>query len=721
MTPTLLQPRIPDALPVEVDPPRIYALPSRKSRPPSDERGSGLKPLEYLRYRWATVVFLGGLLAGVLAFTAYSVIPAKYTTYSIIRVSPQDPRIYYNEDPHGRGDFNSYLKTQAGLLRSHFVLTAALRDPEVAALPMLKEQVDPVRFLEEELQIDFSDGSELIKPKLAGDDPRAITMIVNAIHRAFFTEVVEAERRRKQNRLKQIDDSVASLQRDLEKKLPPGGAGKPADQPAESLPGVGPSVAAAQVARLREKLDNAEVRQKQLEDEKKRLARKRENVAAELPPVPPGFVAQLEADPLIVGINRQVGLWQRQLSYLVETSGSRTGPGAKELTQKITEAAQDRERVRKERIEEFQKTQLLEVARKLQLDDDKIDAELSALKIVQEKTRGEMKEYETKLASILPDGETLKDFGKVDRKSQSVIIEGLMNQKNLLQLELAAPARVMPIQEAAVPMKREMKKQLLGTAAACLFGFALVGLGVVAFESRVRRTMSLADVQKTTLGPIIGAIPAVPSATGEPTPELALAEEAIEKTRANLMQQFGKPGGKVVLVTSAIAGEGRCFLARELALSFARAGGQTLLADFDLRNPTMHEPFDVANESGFCELLTGEADLPTAAKVTPYGIALVTAGQWSDVVRQYLSTDRVAAVLGELRNRFDFVIVNGHPILAVAETALAGQGADAVVLTVEKYESRLPLVTRAQEKIASLAPEAFGVVVLGASHDECLQ
>ena len=61
-------------------------------------------------------------------------------------------------------------------------------------------------------------------------------------------------------------------------------------------------------------------------------------------------------------------------------------------------------------------------------------------------------------------------------------------------------------------------------------------------------------------------------------------------------------------------------------------------------------------------------------------------------------------MLGELRARFDYVIVNAHPILAVAETSLAGRAADAVVLTVEKYESRLPLVSRAQEKIAALAP-----------------
>jgi succinoglycan biosynthesis transport protein ExoP len=720
MTPAVLQSRIPDALPVEVDPPRVLNLPPRLPEAPP-ESGSGLKPLEYLRYRWATVVFLGGLLAGVFAFTAYSLIPAKYTTYSIIRVAPQDPRIYYNEDPNGRGDFNSYLKTQAGLLRSHFVLTAALRDPEVASLPMLKQQADAVRFLEEELQIDFSDGSELIKPKLAGDDPRAITMIVNAIYRAFFSEVVDAERKRKQARLKQMDDSVASLQRDLERKTPPPVPGKPGELPPESLPGVGPNLAASQLARLREKLDNAELRQKQLEDEKKRLVRRHDNLAAELPTLPAGFVAQLEGDPAIAGINRQVASWQKQLNYRVELSGDPNGLGVKELKQKISEAAQERERIRKERIEEFQKTQLQEVARKLKADDEKIDSDLAAVAIIQEKTRAELKEYKSNLVNILPEAEGPKDFAKVDRISQSEIISGLMQKRNLLQLELTAPARVIPVQEAAVPMKREMKKQLLGTIAAGLIGFGLVGLGVVAYESRVRRTMTVADVQKVTLGPILGAIPAVRTAAGQPTADLALAEEAIEKTRANLMQQFGTPGGKVVLVTSALTDEGRTFLVRELALSFARAGGQTLLVDFDLRMPTLHEPFEVANEVGFCELLTGESDLPSAAKILPYGIALLTAGRWADVVRQYLSADKIAAVLADLRARFDFVIVNAHPILSVAETSLAGRASDAVVLTVEKYESRLPMISRAQEKIASLAPDAFGVVVLGANRDECLQ
>lgn len=720
MTPTTIPARIPEAIPVEVDPPRIYTLPPRPAEAPAEEGGVRLNPLRCLRYRWATVVFLGGFLASVLGFTAYSLIPAKYTTYSIIRVAPQDPRIYYNEDPHGRGDFASYLKTQAGVLRSHFVLAAAIRDPEIAALPMLKSQEDPIRFLEEELQIEVADGSELIKPKLSGDDPRAITQIVNAIHDAFFSEVVEAERRQKKARLETIEANITRMEQDLQ-KFAPAKPAKADDQPAESLPGVGPSLAASEMTRLRGKLSAAEVRQKELEEQKLRLARRKENPQAELPPVPPGFVAQFDGEPALVGISKQVALWQKQMNYLLDLNPDQNNPGVRELKRKITEAAQERDRVLKERVEEFQKTQLQEVARKLQADEDKIDAELASLRVLQEKTRMEMKEYEAKLAAILPEAETPKDFNKAETKSRSEIIMGMMDKANLLRLELSAPNRVESRQKAAVPMKREVKKQLLGTAAAAVFGFALVGLGVVGYESRVRRTMSVADVQKATLSPILGAVPAVRTVTGQPTRELALAEEAIEKVRTNLVQQFGRPGPKVILVTSALADEGRTFLARELALSFARAGGQTLLVDFDLRNPTLHDSFDVPNPVGFCELLSGETDPPTAIQHPPHGIALLSAGKWSDVVRQYLSPDRIDTALIELRARYDYVVASAHPVLAVAETALSVRAADAVVLTVEKYESRLPLVARAQEKIAALAPEAFGIVVLNASRDESLQ
>ena len=729
MTPTTLPtaPRfpdvIPDAIPVEMDPPRVYTAPPRLPEAPAEEStGGGLKPLEYLRYRWMTVVFLGGLLGGAFALAAYLTIPAKYTTYSIIRVSPQDPRIFYNEDPQGRSDFASYLKTQAGMLRSHFVLNAAIRDPEIAALPMLREQPDPVRFLEEELLVDMQDGSELIKPKLSGDDPKAITMIVNSIHDAFFREIVEAERTRKQARLAAMETAIDRMQTDLEKQSAKPKDGKEEAKPAESLPGVGPALAASQLTRLREKLDAIDVRRRQIEAEKVRLAKRKENMEAELPGAPPGYYASLDNDPAVAGISRQLAQWQKQLTFQMELNADPKNKGILELKQKIADQTAEREKLKKARMDEYRESMREETKRRLEGEGEKMDAELVAAKIVHEKTASEIEEYEAKLAAILPPGEGgTRDFMKVDSTSRASIISQMMEKANLLRLELAAPSRVQAFQKAAAPMKKDIKKQLIGTAGGLLAGLMLVGFGVVAYESRVKRAMTLADVQKTTLGPILGAIPMVNPTADAPTPEMALAEEAIEKVRANLMHQFGRAGGKVILVTSAVTEDGNGFLSRELALSFARAGARTILVDFDLRSPTLHDLFDVPNDTGFTAFLSGEADLPGAAQVTPYGMAVLPAGPWSDHVRQHLSAEKLGMRLGQLRDSFDAVIVNAHPILSVAETALAGRSADAVLLTVEKFESRLTHVSRAQEKIATLMPDAFGVVFLGASRDECLQ
>ena len=148
-----------------------------------------------------TVVFLGGSLAFAMAFTAYSLIPAKYTTNSLVRVFSDNPVVHSVENAQARsGDFNIYLKSQAAMIKSHFVLNAALRDPNVAALPMLRAQSDPVRYLEEELKVESTEGSEILKISLSGDDPQAIAKIVNSIQEAYFREVVDEEVLRKKSR-----------------------------------------------------------------------------------------------------------------------------------------------------------------------------------------------------------------------------------------------------------------------------------------------------------------------------------------------------------------------------------------------------------------------------------------------------------------------------------------------------------------------------------------
>src|SRR5262245_16899707 len=694
-------------------------LHSPRSLPPGDEtEGGGSKVLAYLKYRWVTVLFLGGALASALSLAAWNLIPSKYTTTAMIRVYADNPVVYHNENPLSRSDFNTYLKTQADMLRSHYVLAAAIRDPGIAELPMLREQVDPIRYLEEELRVETKEGSEIIKVSLSGDDARSIAAIVNSIQSAFFREVVDDELKRKKARLVLLEDTMPSMQKDVKQRYTNLQNAETPQKPSEVTQAISAQLASGQVVRLKEMLFNAEADIKTYSARRDGLLARLNNLAAELPPMAT-LMETVDADPKVQAYSKQLEQHQNSLDYFITKLGADPNhPAVVDLRQKIGEAQEHREQHRKAKYSDLEKTQTQVVLKRLHLELEDVKAAISNLGARKEQTEKLIDEYQAVVANPAGPEERPVDFLRVDIKEREGIIKGMIDKANLLHLEVNAPARVRPFQTAAVPLKKEMKKQIMAAALAGLFGFALVGFGVVTYESRVRRALSLDDVQKATLGPVIGVVPGVGAPAEPAAPNEGIAE-ALDKTRCVLQQQFDRPGCKLILVGSALRDEGKSFLAWQLAASFAHAGTRTLLVDFDLRSPSMHGFAQVPNEAGFCETLAG-ADGAALIQTLPTGLHLMTAGQWSEGIRPLLVPERLGPMLGRLRDRFDCIIVNAHPVLAVAETSLAIRFADAVLLAVEKHESRLPLVARAQDKVANLAPDSFGVVFLGASADECL-
>jgi succinoglycan biosynthesis transport protein ExoP len=718
--------RVPEAPSDEgtvIGPIRIHTPPPPRpvaySDAPPPAPAGGMKPLAYLKYRWVTVLFGGGFLAVGLAFAAWSLLPSKYTTSSMIRVFSDEQVIHAKENVQGRNDFATYLKTQAGMIRSNFVLAAALRDPAVAALPMLREQPDPARFLEEQLLIEYQEGSEIIKISLSGDDPKAIAMIVNAVQEAFFREVVGEEILRKKARLKQLEDAIGKMQDEVKNRFGQLKQVDGAEPKSEPIPGLGAQLAAGQVIRLKELQGKIEVELKTWEAEKSSLEKKLTNVADEVPPPPAGYLEAIETDARMQTLSRKIELKTSRIDYLIQASGDPNLESARELKRQVAEAKAEQEKLRKERSDAHHKAQLPVEEKKLKADLERSKLALAQLAEQKAAAGRSVTEYQAALAGTQVEDKPT-DFPRIDLRERAKIITEMIDKANLLRLEVSAPPRVRDFQRAPVPMKKEMKKQILGTVAAALIGFGLVGLGVIVHEGRVRRAMSLADVRNAVIGPVAGALPAPPPGADESAAAEAAAE-AVEKTRTQVLQQFARAGGKVIAVTSALTEEGKSFLALELARGFARAGCRTLLVDFDLRAPSLHRRLGLVNERGLCEGLAGTLDIREAIQIVPGGMAFLAAGAWAGEVRAGLTSERVEALVGWMRQQFDAVVINTHPVLAVAESFLVCRSADGVLLSVERHESRLPLVGRAHEKLAALAPEAFGVVYQGATPEECLQ
>jgi Mrp family chromosome partitioning ATPase len=106
--------------------------------------------------------------------------------------------------------------------------------------------------------------------------------------------------------------------------------------------------------------------------------------------------------------------------------------------------------------------------------------------------------------------------------------------------------------------------------------------------------------------------------------------ESVDAVRTLLLHAAHNEGLRVVMVTSAVGGEGKTSLSCHLAASLARSGRKTLLVDGDMRNPSCHRMFEVELEPGLSELLRGETDAAEAIHSTPAAtLSVLPAGQAS--------------------------------------------------------------------------------------------
>ena len=186
---------------------------------------------------------------------------------------------------------------------------------------------------------------------------------------------------------------------------------------------------------------------------------------------------------------------------------------------------------------------------------------------------------------------------------------------------------------------------------------------------------------------------------------------------------LGLVSGLIAMRASALIVQNRLIALEvrlRLASSLAQAGYKTLLVDFDLRNPSMHAFAGMLNGTGVCDLLRGEADVRKSIQVLPNGLNFLPAGKWSDEARQAATGGRLESLMARLKEPYDCVVLHGHALLTVAETVEVARRSEVVLLCALYRETKLPLVKRAAERIATMEIPYSGIVYLGATTQEAL-
>jgi succinoglycan biosynthesis transport protein ExoP len=188
-----------------------------------------------------------------------------------------------------------------------------------------------------------------------------------------------------------------------------------------------------------------------------------------------------------------------------------------------------------------------------------------------------------------------------------------------------------------------------------------------------------------------------------------LISEAYRSLRTALLLSSAREL-KAVAVTSAVAGEGKTATAANLAVVLAQLGRQVLVVDCDLRKPRLHQVFRVSNRFGLVNQLTSAADPDSVFLPTEVPNLWVTpSGPIPPNPSELLSSDRMRDWLKATRARFDYVVLDTPPALAVTDAAIVGRLADGVVLTMRSGK-----VTREEARACRDRLRQTGLRILGA-------
>ncbi len=271
------------------------------------------------------------------------------------------------------------------------------------------------------------------------------------------------------------------------------------------------------------------------------------------------------------------------------------------------------------------------------------------------------------------------------------------------------------VDRAQTPAKPAQPKFLLNILLAAIAGIGAGVLTAFLIELLDESLNSPEDVEAKLNLPLIGSVPKLDAGI---TPLIALADvrsafsEAYYSIRTAL--QFSTPDGvpSSLVITSSRPSEGKSSTSLAIAQNFARLGMRVLLIDGDLRNPSMHRNFSVDSDVGLSNYLIGNATLDEIAKATEIpNLMFAPCGPLPLNPAELLASPRLAALLAEGGAKYDIVVIDGPPVLGLADAPLLASAVGGTLFIIEAGATRRGLVKTALKRLQVGHAHVLGVVL----------
>ncbi len=278
--------------------------------------------------------------------------------------------------------------------------------------------------------------------------------------------------------------------------------------------------------------------------------------------------------------------------------------------------------------------------------------------------------------------------------------------------------------------------ELVRPVAAIVIGLSgvlglLAGFGLAYLVDMADKSFRSPQEIRKLLGlPVIGHIPVIQgSKTSERDPDgkprlspvlasyhhpKSRSAEAYRAVRTALYFCTHGEGLKVIQVTSPTPGDGKTTLAANLAVSMADSGKKVLLMEADFRRPRVHQYFSLDNTIGVSSAISGEAEILDAIQQTSVAnLSAMPCGPKPNNPSDLLTSPRFKEVIDCVRDRYDYVIIDTPPMLAVTDSSVVAPRVDAVLLVMRLTKHAREGALRATEMLGALGARILGVVVNG--------
>ena len=253
-----------------------------------------------------------------------------------------------------------------------------------------------------------------------------------------------------------------------------------------------------------------------------------------------------------------------------------------------------------------------------------------------------------------------------------------------------------------------------------------VGIAIAYFLQKLDDRLELAEEIEEALGePVLGQVPQVDSGTNNDgfllitkLSQHNMFSESIRGVRSAVM--LGTEGGKkqLLLVSSAVPGDGKTTFTVNFAATLALAGHKVLLVDTDLRRGNVHFYFKAERDVGMSEILSGESHWSDVLKSTEIeSLKIITTGKLPPNPGELLISPITKEFFDDVKPAFDYIVVDCPPLTAIDDTYSLASFADGLLFVVRAGQTSMKFAKTALQAVRHRGARIIGIVLNGITAD----